>query len=83
MSNIKHSIENKFFIREEKNGITVYERASNLFNFYEGVTWNDVIDAGVLNAEDFEYFLNNICERISTNIDGRKTRFKRTSKTRS
>lgn len=71
MSSIKHSIENKFFIREERNGITVYERASNLFNFYEGVTWEDVINAEVSNAEDFKRFLDGVADKISTNIDSR------------
>jgi len=71
MENIKHSIENRFFIREEKNGITVYERSSNLFNFYEGITWNDVVNSGVSNADDFEDFLESISDRISINIDSK------------
>ena len=30
-------IENKLYIRPEKNGITVYEKDTNLYKFYENL----------------------------------------------
>ncbi len=44
------NINNNFYIRPEENGITVYEKKTNLYKFYEGLDFNHI--KKISNKED-------------------------------
>ena len=60
-------VEKKLYIREEKNGITVYEKDTNLYKFYENVNIKELENCKKF--KDFEKYLNTKKEYISENIE--------------
>lgn len=72
IKNIKMNIENKFFLREEQNGLTIYERKKYLYNFYEGIFIKNIQNEVVpLNAEEFSKYILEKKDKISLNIDSK------------
>lgn len=59
--------ENELYIREEVNGVTVFEEQSNMYCFYEGMVMDDF--ERVFSLEDCKAFLEKNKGKISRNID--------------
>lgn len=59
-------IENKIYIRPEINGITVYEKDTNLYKFYENVNFEEIED--IKGLAKVEEFLEKNKNHINTNI---------------
>ncbi len=59
-------IENKIYIRPEINGITVYEKDTNLYKFYENVNFEEIKD--IKGLAKVEEFLEKNKNHINTNI---------------
>ena len=59
-------IENKIYIRPEINGITVYEKDTNLYKFYENVNFEEIKE--IKGLEKVEEFLEKNKHHINTNI---------------
>ena len=64
-----YNIDKELFIREELNGITVYDIVKNVSKFYEGVQIKQYISKNEeLERNKFEKFLTDNQKAISTNI---------------
>lgn len=63
-------IDKKLFIREEENGITVYEKQTNFFKFYENLYLKDLEKNGKT-IENILNLLNNRKNLISRNINSK------------
>ena len=61
------NIENKLYIRTEKNGITVYEKETNLYKFYENISIDEI--KNMKNLNEIENYLKKISACINTNIN--------------
>jgi len=64
---IVFNIDNKLYIREEKNGITVYEKDSNLYKFYKGLNINKI--QNIKEYIKVNDYLEKNNSKISTEID--------------
>lgn len=65
-----YNINKEIFIREEQNGITVYNVINNVYKFYENVKLHDYFSKNEkLEKEQFEKFLQENKNAISTNIN--------------
>lgn len=62
------NVNNKLYIRDEKNGITVYDKENNLYKFYEGLNI-DMIEDLYNNLSDIKEFLNTNTNRINRNLE--------------
>lgn len=60
-------IENKIYIRSEKNGITVYEKDTNLYKFYENISIDEI--KNMKDLQEIQDYLDEHSSYISTNID--------------
>lgn len=60
-------IENKLYIRPEKNGITVYEKDTNLYKFYENLEIKKIEKLNTL--KEIQEYLDTKSNLVSTNID--------------
>ena len=60
------SFENELFVREERNGITVYEKKSNLYKFYQGLSVKSLEHMTI--PAQVHAFLQTQAHRISTDI---------------
>lgn len=64
-----YNIDKELFIREELNGITVYDIVKNVYKFYEGVELKDYFSKyGELQRMQFDKFLSKNKNMVSTNI---------------
>ena len=59
-------VENKYFIREELNGITIYDRIFHNFVFYEGLTIADIDKYN--NIKELEEYLDKNKDKKTQNI---------------
>ena len=60
----KEAVGEKYFIREENNGITVYNKPTHVFWFYEGLTLSDLEEIRVTDTpEKLEEYLNTQTEK--------------------
>ncbi len=60
------NFDNQLFIREEKNGITVYDINDDKYTFYEGISYDSIKNK---TKEELLTFLNDNQNLISRNID--------------
>lgn len=64
-----YNIDKELFIREELNGITVYDVVTNVYKFYENIQLNDYfLKHKKLEKKQFKIFLAENQNAISTNI---------------
>ena len=64
-----YNIDKELFIREELNGITIYDIIKNVYKFYEGVELKDYFSKyGKLERKKFDKFLLENKNAVSTNI---------------
>lgn len=64
-----YNIDKELFIREELNGITVYDIVKNIYKFYEGVCLEEYfLENKYLEKNKFEKFLEENKNAISSNI---------------
>lgn len=64
-----YNIDKELFIREELNGITIYDIVKNVYKFYEGVELKDYFSKyEKLERKQFDKFLLENKNAISTNI---------------
>lgn len=61
------NIDNKLFIREEKNGSTVYEKDTNLYKFYKGLNIEEI--EKIDNYDKIKEYLQRNDSKISTQIE--------------
>ena len=65
----KKAVGEKYFIREENNGITVYNKPTHVFWFYEGLTLSDLEEIRVTDTpEKLEEYLNTQTEKRTKQI---------------
>lgn len=60
------NIENKLYIRSEENGITVYEKDTNLYKFFENIKITDIDETKKF--EEINKFLKSKKNHINSNI---------------
>ena len=64
-----YNIDKELFIREELNGITVYDIVKNIYKFYEGVELKEYFSKNEkLEKNKFNKFLEENKNAISSNI---------------
>ena len=64
-----YNIDKKIFIREELNGITVYDIVKNIYKFYEGVDLKEYLSKNKnFEKNKFEKFLEENKNAISSNL---------------